>query len=142
MEERVLSKYPEGYFIVNHFSGGVDAEGNTLPFPPIHVHHVHNVPGAFINTYRSNIPKCVLKDKHFCPMPYRVVFEQHGDYQCTEPDGGVKCLLEDLPEGYAKYVTRKLHLYTLYTLYTIYTLYTLYILYILYTLYTIYTYLF
>merc|ERR1719160_1782416 len=32
------------------------------------------------------------------------IHEQHGDYQCKESEGGLQCLIEGLPGGYAKLV--------------------------------------
>ena len=43
-------------------------------------------------------------DTDQCANMFSVVFEQHGYYQCKEEEGGTRCLLEDMPEGYAKLV--------------------------------------
>jgi hypothetical protein len=101
---KILKEYPDGYFILNHFSGAVDANGVVLPFPPIHVHHVHCSPGT-VNPYRAVMAKCFMGEESECHQAYRTIFEQHGDYQCTEEDGGTRCLLEDMPHGYGKLVT-------------------------------------
>lgn len=110
----LMNKYPEGIYITKHFTGGVDASGDVLPFPPIHVHHVHASPG-FKNVYWADPLDCMRAaltgrgDKsNVCNHAFHVVYEQHGDYQCTDRDGGVKCLLEDLPSGYAKLLVRPL----------------------------------
>jgi hypothetical protein len=105
---QILKKYPDGYYILNHFSGAVDRDGNILDFPPIHVHHVHCSPGS-TNPMRSDMTKCAYTMNSIdCPQVQRTVFEQHGDYQCIKEDGGSNCLLEDMPEGYAKLVTAPL----------------------------------
>lgn len=36
--------------------------------------------------------------------------EHHGDYQCTEADGGLDCNLESNPDGYGKLVTYEIGL--------------------------------
>ena len=100
---QILKEYPDGYYILNHFSGAVDKDGNIMEFPPIHVHHVHCSPGV-TNPYRANMKKCLLGEENKCAQAYKTIFEQHGDYQCNKRDGGTRCLLEDMPEGYAKMV--------------------------------------
>ena len=95
----VIQHYPEGVYITNHFTGGISANGSVLGFPPIHVHHVHVSP-RYNQVYRI----CRYGPKKYCTHQLHVVFEQHGDYQCSHVDGGVRCLLEDMPAGYARLV--------------------------------------
>eukprot|EP00968_Pinguiococcus_pyrenoidosus_P028354 scaffold7789_cov200-Pinguiococcus_pyrenoidosus.AAC.1 len=99
----LVEQYPSGFYVLNHFSGAVDPEGETLGFPPIHIHHVHGVPGKR-NSMRADVSGCII-GRAECVGILAVVFEQHGDYECRKEDGGVRCLLEDLPDGYAKLVT-------------------------------------
>jgi hypothetical protein len=74
----ILSKYKDGYFILNHFSGAVDINGETLGFPAIHIHHVHVSPG-YTNHFRANRLNCVLGlDDTQCSHAFATVFEQHG----------------------------------------------------------------
>ncbi len=44
-----------------------------------------------------------------CYDPTRV-FEHHGDYQCNPEEGGLDCLFEEIPLGYAKLLTSPLGL--------------------------------
>jgi hypothetical protein len=98
-----------GFYVTNHFTGGVDLDGNILGFPPIHIHHVHCSPGVH-NVYRQKYLECLLQKKYNCSHSFSVIFEQHGDYQCLPEDGGTGCYLEDLPSDYAKLVTGPLQI--------------------------------
>jgi hypothetical protein len=97
----ILRNNPEGFFILNYFSGAVFENGRTLGYPPIHIHHVHATP-SLINYYRINRFKCFTGIDEHCSLTVNTLFEQHGDYQCREKDGGVGCLLENFPKGYAR----------------------------------------
>ena len=97
-----LKSAPDGLHVLNHFSGPVDAEGEVLSFPPIHIHHVHISPGEK-NQYRVANAKC-LYDIEMCSHPFHTMAEQHGDYVCLPEEGGTNCYLEDLPFGYGKMV--------------------------------------
>ncbi|KAH8058744.1 hypothetical protein JL722_5977 [Aureococcus anophagefferens] len=95
-------------YVLNHFTGGVDADsGEVLGFPPIHVHHVHLSP-AKTTPMRRKWADCIReeylghRDADRCGHQFTVLMEQHGDYACRESEGGSNCYLEQLPDGYAK----------------------------------------
>ena len=95
-------------YVLNHFTGGVDADsGEVLGFPPIHVHHVHLSP-AKTTPMRRKWADCIREeylghgDVDRCGHQFTVLMEQHGDYACRESEGGSNCYLEQLPDGYAK----------------------------------------
>jgi hypothetical protein len=100
--KQILRNNPDGFYILNYFSGAVRPNGHTLGYPPIHIHHVHATPTP-INYYRINRFKCFTGIDEHCSLTVNTLFEQHGDYQCREKDGGVGCLLENFPKGYARY---------------------------------------
>lgn len=103
MEEK-LKKYPDGVFVVEQFSGPVTEDGTRLSHPPIHIHHIHVGPKPGIRQRQDGV-KCMLSDNYDdCYDPTRVL-EHHGDYQCTEEEGGLDCLSETVPDGYGKLIT-------------------------------------
>lgn len=91
------------------FSGPVDNDGRVLGHPPIHIHHIHitTAPGV-VTKMRPRM--CMTgEDPNECYVADLVV-EQHGDYQCTEEDGGIDCFFEKTADGYAKIVAGTLDL--------------------------------
>eukprot|EP00854_Cymbomonas_tetramitiformis_P014900 gene14900-17614_t len=73
-----LSKNPK-LFITGDFIAVTDEGGEPLPYPPIHLHHVH--------MYNDDIQ-----------VPQH--FERHGDSACLNNEGAAECLLQVYPEGY------------------------------------------
>jgi hypothetical protein len=98
----ILRQHPRGVYFTNTFSGVVDETGKTVPYPPIHIHHVHFTPGEFPPQTVS--PRSCLESNLACGRRGQLVAEHHGDYQCLDAEGGVDCLLEDLPASYGKLV--------------------------------------
>ncbi|EGB04121.1 hypothetical protein AURANDRAFT_67468 [Aureococcus anophagefferens] len=108
------TEFMASYDILNHCTGAVGENGIVLGFPPIHVHHVHASP-TNTGMQRSRILDCaklaaglLAKNENCCSDVMRIVFEQHGDFMCRTAEGGTRCYLEDMPEGYAKRVTESM----------------------------------
>jgi len=102
---RALKRYPEGVMFTSSFSGPVDQTGKVLGHPPIHIHHIHITPEPGVVTKMST-SRCVTgENPHDC-YAANLAVEQHGDYQCTEGDGGIDCFFEKTGDGYAKLVSK------------------------------------
>ncbi|EGB03132.1 hypothetical protein AURANDRAFT_68273 [Aureococcus anophagefferens] len=85
-----------------------DAVGRPLSYPPIHVHHIHLAMQPAVRPRQA---------EYFCglntPKPcynWSWAMEWHGDYECRDDEGGVGCLFEDYPEGYARHLTEPIDL--------------------------------
>lgn len=93
---KILEEYPEGVHFIGQHMSAVLKDGTRLNYPPIHVHHIHNGPDPYVRQ-RGDPIGCLLKGKG-CFNPKRTM-EVHGDYVCTDEDGGHDCHIEDFPEG-------------------------------------------
>lgn len=94
----VLPQHPQGIMVSSAFSAPVLADGSPIGFPPIHIHHIHIGPTSMVASKAKGNSLPIL------------VVEQHGDYECTQSDGGLDCLFERTPDGYAKSVNYELSL--------------------------------
>lgn len=81
---------------------------------------MHMGPSPYVRQ-RFDPVECLLKQTN-CFNPQRT-FENHGDYSCTEADGGMDCRIEKMPLGYAQLVTVPLGMIHVYTYAYIYFLY-------------------
>lgn len=93
---KILELYPDGVYFVGQHMSPVLRDGTRLGYPPIHVHHIHNGPDPYVRQ-RGDPIGCLLKGVG-CFNPLRTM-EVHGDYVCTEEDGGDDCHIEDFPAG-------------------------------------------
>lgn len=93
---KILEKHPDGIYFVGQHMSPVLRDGTRLNYPPIHVHHIHNGPDPYVRQ-RGDPVGCLLKGKG-CFNPIRTM-EVHGDYVCTQEDGGHDCHIEDFPDG-------------------------------------------
>lgn len=91
-----LEIYPKGIFMLKQHMTPVFKNGTRIGFPPIHIHHIHTGPSPYVRQ-RGNPLSCTLFGKH-CWSPARTA-ELHGDYVCTDEDGGHDCHIEDYAEG-------------------------------------------
>jgi hypothetical protein len=100
----ILASHPNGIDIINYIIVPVSENGNRIGHPPIHVHHVHIIPQPGVRTRNimraicissSGIPSDILDKLLIEKNCYNssLFFEQHGDYQCKDEDGGLDCLL-------------------------------------------------
>lgn len=100
----ILAHHPEGVDIINYIISPVDENGERIGHPPIHVHHVHVIPQPGVRTRNIMRGICVRSsgfalqtlDEIFMERNCynsSLFFEQHGDYQCKDEDGGLDCLL-------------------------------------------------
>eukprot|EP00930_Biecheleria_cincta_P014509 TRINITY_DN12452_c0_g2_i1.p1 TRINITY_DN12452_c0_g2~~TRINITY_DN12452_c0_g2_i1.p1 ORF type:complete len:719 (-),score=100.77 TRINITY_DN12452_c0_g2_i1:58-2214(-) len=91
---RVLKKHSKGvHFTGTLVAGILNGTGEILGYPPIHSHHIHILPRP---NNRLKLPS--WENISLTAM----AIEQHGDYQCNEADGGVKCLFEKPGKGLVK----------------------------------------
>ena len=74
--------------VTGHIITPVDAAGNIIPHPPIHIHHVHVVAGSA--SFASSIAEMTAK-----VGGGNSFFEHHGDWQFPAAEGGVESLGED-----------------------------------------------
>lgn len=93
-----LSKVTRGkvVYVVGGMYAPVDGEGNILGHPPLHVHHAHLYPYGSEEEVGRKIRHTaddVSLDHH------DVLLQTHGDSECAEAEGGVACLLTELPPG-------------------------------------------
>lgn len=95
----ILTKHPDGIFILEQFMSPVLEDGTRLDNPPIHIHHMHVGPAPYVRQ-RFNPLTCSLFNTS-CFNPFRAM-ENHGDYNCKGKDGGLDCRIESFPKGYAK----------------------------------------
>jgi hypothetical protein len=93
---KILETYPAGVLLVKQYMSPVLKDGTRLGFPPIHIHHIHTGPSPYVRQ-RGNPVDCTFKGKG-CWSPARSA-EVHGDYVCTEEDGGHDCHIENYPDG-------------------------------------------
>jgi len=103
---QLVTDHPGGIGVTDHSVSPVDAHGNELGNPPIHIHHIHVNHG----------PSMRIRNPHFLRCNYHgstnqqrcfntsFVFEWHGDYQCPKKRGGLNCMYEKVPNGYLKQV--------------------------------------
>jgi len=68
-------------FILGSAVAPVDAAGEALAYPPIHVHHFH------------------LSNGYDDSEAHRPMIEVHGDSACSASQGGMDCLVRMLPPG-------------------------------------------
>ena len=90
------ARLPNGqdmYAFSHYVLGNVDEQSRLMPYPPIHQHHWH-ITGGF----------SMLPDE----------MNNHGDSQCSELQGGVRCLSRTLPAGYAHMLQPRLLIWTEY----------------------------
>lgn len=106
---RALGKHPDGIMFTSSFSGPVDPSGKVLGHPPIHIHHIHITPEPGVMNKMSGLKCMSREDINECYSP-NLVIEQHGDYQCSEADGGIDCFFERTADGHAKVLTTPLDL--------------------------------
>mmetsp|Transcript_2663 Transcript_2663/g.3992 ORF Transcript_2663/g.3992 Transcript_2663/m.3992 type:complete len:665 (-) Transcript_2663:132-2126(-) len=107
--EEKLKRFPDGVYALEQVSVPVLKDGTRLGNPPVHIHHIHVGPKTGVRQ-RTDLFACLTSsDGEVCYDPTRV-FEHHGDYQCTEDEGGLDCLVETIPDGYGKLLTYPLGL--------------------------------
>lgn len=87
--EEVLKENPNGIIFDSAFSAPVLPDGTPLGLPPIHIHHIH-IGSLGVKAKDNTQP--------------RLAIEQHGDYECSPEDGGIRCFFEKSPPGYGKLV--------------------------------------
>jgi len=108
---KVLEGHPEGVFLVEQFMSPVFENGSMISYPPIHIHHMHIGPvpvgGSYVRQRRSPFDCAVFGSARSCFYPDRVM-ETHGDYTCSDEDGGLDCRLESFPDGHGKLITSPL----------------------------------
>jgi len=72
--------------ITAHFSGPVDEQGNPIPLPPIHVHHLHLKPwDRSVTPFSHHITEGILYGSAYDPA---FLIQHHGDHQYLSQDGG------------------------------------------------------
>lgn len=84
------------------FYGPVDRNGKVLPYPPIHIHHMHSATtqcSMIARMWSGGIPH----PPHGGRRGLNWYFDVHGDRQCKAEQGGTACLHKEFPEGYAQY---------------------------------------
>jgi hypothetical protein len=97
--EKILDAHKDGVYIVEQVMSPVLADGTRLGNPPIHIHHIHV--GPDYTTYvrqRTDAFRCALKNQS-CFNPVRTM-EVHGDYECTDDEGGPDCHVENFGKGW------------------------------------------
>mmetsp|Transcript_105642 Transcript_105642/g.235861 ORF Transcript_105642/g.235861 Transcript_105642/m.235861 type:complete len:697 (+) Transcript_105642:1-2091(+) len=99
----ILKEHPSGVYLLSTFFRPVNARGEDLGYPPIHIHHVHV----------SRVGRSIkFRNDYNADFQYAVsewLFEGHGDYQCHDADGGMSCFYEEL-DGYGKLIDFPLHI--------------------------------
>lgn len=108
-----LRDYKDGLYLLQTLSVATNEQGEILNFPPVHVHHAHFTGGPrniFVVSPFCESEKGLL-GMHTdvdCELEKRAglswVHEMHADYGCNDAEGGVKCMIETFPDGYAKLV--------------------------------------
>ena len=94
-----------------HSSSAVDASGNFLPHPPIHIHHSHiteNDGAGSPNLRHQSILYRLLTRNGLDGMAATIY--HHADDECTAGEGGVGCFVTELRPNY-KLVNRPLWLH-------------------------------
>jgi len=83
-------------FIVESLIGAVDADGASLPYPPLHLHHVHLLPTAERLRFHYNVSAPAGP-----PVGYlnNVALERHGEWSHL---GSTPVMSEAEPEGYGR----------------------------------------
>ena len=102
-------KLRDGAVYVTGFMGAaVDASGEVLGMPPIHIHHTHTATNqcwglqATYNGLHKGFGDRERKDPEAEVMDWE--FDTHGDRECLANNGGVACLLQTQPEGYGQLI--------------------------------------
>ena len=102
-------KLSEGVFYVTGFMGAaVDASGEVLGMPPIHIHHTHTATNqcwylqALYNGKHVDLSSRDRQDPEAEVQDWE--FDTHGDRECLANNGGVACLLQTQPEGYGQLI--------------------------------------
>ena len=102
-----------GPLVVNaHFSGPVGSDGEPIPLPPVHNHHIHVAQVAERTPVRQpdSWPSCLVVGQRCPSTVFGVFIQHHGDEQCTAEAGGTDCMLHSYGE-YVKTVTQPLKIY-------------------------------
>ena len=83
-------------FIVESLIGAVDADGASLPYPPLHLHHMHLLPTAERLRFHYNVSAPAGP-----PVGYlnNVALERHGEWNHL---GSTPVMSEAEPEGYGR----------------------------------------
>lgn len=92
----ILTEHPRGIMADAAFSAAVLPDGTPLGLPPIHIHHIHVGQQIGVKAKEKSVPFLMM--------------EQHGDYECTESDGGTRCLFEKTADGHGKVIREPLDL--------------------------------
>lgn len=80
-------KRGERQFLLAHVSAAVDSAGDIIPYPPLHIHHVHVGPVLF----GGISPWTPMANWHVDDSTY---IEHHGDFQCRSGEvenDGTRC---------------------------------------------------
>lgn len=93
-----LSRITKGkvVYVVGGMFAPVDRDGKVFGHPPFHIHHSHLYPYGS----EKEVSKHIKHGSTDVSMDHHdVLIQSHGDSECSEAEGGVACLLGELPRG-------------------------------------------
>ena len=85
-------------FVLGSLFTAVDENGNPLKYPPVHVHHYHLYPYSK-RQRRAMVMSPEVKYAFYDRTDHNVISQAHGDTICKDEEGGLSCLLEQVPDG-------------------------------------------
>ena len=87
---RFSSRVALGAWVTLFGFRSIDKTGHALPWPPIHVHHMH------VTSSQSFAGPAKLSADNFTAIE----FDLHGDRQCKQDEGGMNCTVRAFPSGF------------------------------------------